>query len=114
MPSLRNLFMKTHARSGRTDDLRQGLLAEPSEDRPGPGVLSVIREKKEKSRKALLTRIEQLVDGVFCRETFLKFGLFMHDGHYHRLIDAGNQAVIDRRSRCSTQRAAVETTFSEE
>src|SRR5882757_879236 len=54
------------ARSGRSDHLRQGLLAILSSDRLRLVFLAEIREQKEKPGEALFGRIEQLVDQVSC------------------------------------------------
>ena len=60
---------KAHARSGRADHLRQGFLTEPSHDRLRLSLLAEICKQKEKSSKALLARIKQLVDQVLFNST---------------------------------------------
>jgi len=60
---------KAHARSGRADHLRQSFLTEPSHDRLRLSLLAEICKQKEKSSKALLARIKQLVDQVLLNST---------------------------------------------
>ena len=49
----------THARSRRTDHLRERFLADLRKDRLGLTFLAKIREEEEKPSKALLAGIEQ-------------------------------------------------------
>src|ERR1700730_11708953 len=55
---------KAHARSRRTDHLRQRLLADLRYDRLGPTFLAKIRQQKKGSRQAFLARVEQLIHQV--------------------------------------------------
>ena len=51
-----------HARSSRSNHLREGFLTELSDNRFRPAVLAEIREEKKNAGEALFARIEQLVD----------------------------------------------------
>src|SRR5271156_7244640 len=55
---------KAHARSRRSDHLRQRLLADLRYDWLGPTFLAKIRQQKKGSRQAFLARVEQLIHPV--------------------------------------------------
>src|SRR5580692_3775588 len=55
---------EAHARSRGSDHLREGFLAEFSDDRLRRALLTEIGEQKEQACEALLARIEQLIDQV--------------------------------------------------
>ena len=55
---------EAHARTGRSDHLGERFLADFRDHRLRVAFLAEVRQQQEQPRKALLARIEQLVDEV--------------------------------------------------
>jgi hypothetical protein len=115
---------ETHSRPRRSDHLRERLLADFRDYRLGCPFLAKVRQQQEQAGKALLARIEQLIDQVgfdadtptqkMCNEQFRECRFLMNYSGNSRFFQSRDDGVGHGRDRCYAFRLSGQTSFAEE